>query len=121
MGVFFNDPDVELDEIYWYNTMAKEIAETLEKDEELIAVDEELETYSCYVELHRLDKLTIHNSIYNSFYSHPVGSNGRNNIIAVTPMKFLPIKEFEKRQKSINRNQNLSIMSSMITKIEFLS
>ena len=46
---------------------------------------------------------------------------GRNNIIAVTPMKFLPIKEFEKRQKSINRNQNLSIMSSMITKIGFLS
>ena len=56
LGVFFNDPDVELGEIYWYNTMAKEIAETLEKDEELIAVDEELETLSCYVELHRLDK-----------------------------------------------------------------
>ena len=56
MGVFFNDPDVGLDEIYWYNAMAKEIAETLEKDEELIAVDEELETYSFYVELHRLDK-----------------------------------------------------------------
>ena len=56
MGVFFNDPDVELGEIYWYNAMAKEIAETLEKDEELIAVDEELGTHSCYVELHRLDK-----------------------------------------------------------------
>ena len=118
MGIFFNDPDVELDEIYWYNAMAKEIAETIEKDEELIAVDEELGTHSCYVELHRLDKKN-HNSIHHSFYSHPVGSNGRNNIIAVTPMKFLPIKEFEKRQKSINRNQNLSIMSSMITKIEF--
>ena len=53
MGVFFNDPDVKLDGIYWYNAMAKEISESLEKDEELIAVDEELETYSCYVELHR--------------------------------------------------------------------
>ena len=53
MGVFFNDPDVKLGEIYWYNAMAKEISESLEKDEELIAVDEELETYSCYVELHR--------------------------------------------------------------------
>ena len=53
------------------------------------------------------------------FESHPVGSNGRNNIIAVTPMKFLPIKEFEKRQKSINRNQNRPIMGSAMTKIGF--
>ena len=53
------------------------------------------------------------------FDSHPVGSNGRNNIIAVTPMKFLPIKEFEKRQKSINRSQNRAIMNSAMTKIGF--
>ena len=53
------------------------------------------------------------------FKSHPVGSNGRNSIIAMTPMKFLPIKDFEERQKSINRNQNQAIMSSMITKIGF--
>ena len=53
------------------------------------------------------------------FDSHPVGSNGRNNIIAVTPMKLLPIKEFEKRQKSINLNQNRAIMTSAITKIGF--
>ena len=53
------------------------------------------------------------------FDSHPVGSNGRNSIIAVTPMKFLPIKEFEKRQKSVNKNQNRAIMSSMLTKIGF--
>ena len=51
------------------------------------------------------------------FDSHPVGSNGRNNIIAVTPMKFLPIMEFEKRQKSINRNQTRAIMSLALTKI----
>jgi len=52
MGVFFNDPDVTLDEVYWYNTLADEISECLEK-EELIAVDKELNTRSCYVELHR--------------------------------------------------------------------
>ena len=51
--------------------------------------------------------------------SHPVGSNGRNNIIAPTPLKFLPVKEFEKRQKSINRNQTRAIMSSAMTKIGF--
>ena len=33
--------------------------------------------------------------------SHPVGSNGQNHILAHTPLKFLPIEEFEKRQKSI--------------------
>ena len=53
------------------------------------------------------------------FDSHPVGSNGRNSIIAVTPMKFLPIKEFEKRQKSVNENQNRAITSSMLTKFGF--
>ena len=51
--------------------------------------------------------------------SHPVGSNGRNNIVAVTPMKFLPIEEFEKHQKSVNANQTQAIMSSMITKIGY--
>ena len=53
------------------------------------------------------------------FDSHPVGSNGRNNIIAVTPLKFLPMAEFEKRQKSVTRNQNRAIMGSMMTKIGF--
>ena len=65
--------------------------------------------------------------VFQSFYpgvqkpckSHPVGINGRNNIIALTPMKFLPVTEFEKRQKSIDRNQTRAIMSSMITKIGF--
>ena len=33
--------------------------------------------------------------------SHPVGSNGQNHILAQTPFKFLPVEEFEKRQKSI--------------------
>ena len=51
-----------------------------------------------------------------TFDSHPVGSNGQNNIVALLPLKFLPIKEFEKRQKSINRNQTRAIMSSMMKK-----
>ena len=61
---------------------------------------------------------TFDSSIY-PFYSHPVGSNDRNSIIAVTPMKFLPIIEFEQRQKSINKNQNRAITSSILTKFWF--
>ena len=53
MGVFFNDPDVDLDEIFWYNELASAINLSLEQDEGLISVDEELKTLSCYVELHR--------------------------------------------------------------------
>ena len=34
-------------------------------------------------------------------------------------MKFLPIVEFEKRQKSINRNKTRAIMNSMMAKIGF--
>ena len=37
--------------------------------------------------------------------SHPVGSNGQNYILAHTPLKFLPVVEFEKRQKSIQTEQ----------------
>ena len=53
MGVFFNDPDVDLDEIFWYNQLARTIDESLLQNEGLITVDEELKTRSCYVELHR--------------------------------------------------------------------
>ena len=53
MGVFFNDPDVELDDIFWYNRLAGAIKDSLEQNEGLISVDEELNTRSCYVELHR--------------------------------------------------------------------
>ena len=61
MGVLFNDPDVDVDDIYWYNTLAYAMFISMEKQEGLISVetiklhntDEELKTYSCYVELHR--------------------------------------------------------------------
>jgi len=53
MGVFFNDPDVGIDEIYWYNMLATEMKKSLVKNEGLISIDEELNVRSCYVELHR--------------------------------------------------------------------
>ena len=63
MGVLFNDPDVDLDDIYWYNTMANSFMESLHKNEGLIAFDGELNTYSCYVELHRKGALFLPNFI----------------------------------------------------------
>ena len=72
MGVFFSDPDVELDDIFWYNALAIEIEDSLIEREGLVTIDsvkfhnsdEELKTYSCYVELHRtgfyLRKITLH-------------------------------------------------------------
>ena len=45
--------------------------------------------------------------------SHPVGVDGQNHIIAIQPLKFLPIKEFEKRQKSIDPSTTLVLMNSM--------
>ena len=59
MGVWFNDPDIELDDIFWYTTLVTEIKCSLIKKKEEISVDEKLNTYSCYVELLRLvEKLT---------------------------------------------------------------
>ena len=43
-----------------------------------------------------------------------MGLNGQNHIIAVTPMKFLPAKEFVKRQKTIDRDSKLALTSSMM-------
>ena len=45
--------------------------------------------------------------------SHPVGIDGQNHIIAVTPLKFLPPEEFQKRQKSIDSDRKLAIMASI--------
>ena len=52
MGVWFNDPDVEMDEIIWYNVLAIHmLIKTADKD--LISTNEEFGTASCYAELHR--------------------------------------------------------------------
>ena len=48
--------------------------------------------------------------------SHPVGIDGQNHIIAVTPLKFLPVKEFEKQQKSIDLDTTPALMNSAETK-----
>ena len=53
MGVWFNDPDVEMDDIYWYNLLAKEMNNTKIKNPELISIDYKLGAASCYVEMHR--------------------------------------------------------------------
>ena len=53
-------------------------------------------------------------TVFNTHWSHPIGLNGQNHIIAVTPMKFLPFTEYERRQKSIDSNSKLALMSSMM-------
>ena len=60
MSVLFNDPDVDFDDICWYNELALKINCLLRTDEELISVDEELNTRSCYVELHRKGKINLY-------------------------------------------------------------
>ena len=47
--------------------------------------------------------------------SHPVGINGQNHTVFPTPMNFLPLKEFEKRQKSFDSNSALALSESMST------
>ena len=53
MGVFFNDPDVDLDEIFWYNELAGAFYNSIQQNDGLVSIDEESNTRSCYVELHR--------------------------------------------------------------------
>ena len=61
MGVCFNDPDVEWSDIYWYNTLAEEILRSRKNgDNDLISFDQELEAYSCCVELHRKGKIRFY-------------------------------------------------------------
>ena len=57
MGVWFDDPDVEMNDIYWYNTLALQIRKSWIKNEGLISIDQEYNTKSCYVELHRNGEL----------------------------------------------------------------
>ena len=52
LGVLFNDPDVDLDDIYWYNALAMKMSVSIHEKEGLVILDLECDTYSCYVELH---------------------------------------------------------------------
>ena len=53
MGLYYNDPDVDMDDIYWYNILSSEMKDSIEANEGLIVFDKESNTHSCYVELHR--------------------------------------------------------------------
>ena len=53
MGVWFDDPDIEMDDINWYNILANEMDYSLRKSKEFVSIDKEYNTKSCYVELHR--------------------------------------------------------------------
>ena len=53
MGVCFNDPDVEIYNIFWLHEVAKEIARASYENNELISIDRILQTVSFYVELQR--------------------------------------------------------------------
>ena len=53
MGVWFNDPDVEMDEIIWYNILAIQMLAAKFDENDLISTNEEFGTASCYAELHR--------------------------------------------------------------------
>ena len=71
MGVIFNDPDIELYDVYWYIALAEIMEDSLRRNEGLITVDRKLNTHSCYVELHRKSEnhrlyLKLEHQIYNS-------------------------------------------------------
>ena len=40
--------------------------------------------------------------------------NGQNHIVVLTPLKFLPIKEFEKQQKSIETRNFFALEGSIM-------
>ena len=78
MGVWFNDPDVEMEDICWYNLLAKTIYNTKVENPELISVDYKLGAISCYVELHRNGIIRLH--IFAKIYNNKVTSIIRNSI-----------------------------------------
>ena len=59
MGVVFNDPDLELEDVYWYVVLDELMEISLQKNEGLVTVDQKLNTRSCYVELHRQSQLNM--------------------------------------------------------------
>ena len=59
MGLFFNDRDIEMSDIYWFNCIAFDIECSIINNDGLVMIDEESKTKSCYVELHRIGTLKI--------------------------------------------------------------
>ena len=57
MGFHFDDPDIGKDDMCFYNTLAGEMNKSIANKEGLIAIDENLKTRSCYVELIRKSRI----------------------------------------------------------------
>ena len=53
MGVWFNDPEIELSDIFWYHHLGVMINNSLAYNEGLCYIDRDRNVRSCYVELHR--------------------------------------------------------------------
>ena len=64
MGVWFDDPDIEMNDIYFYNLLAKQMNVSQLLNEGLITKNKKYNTKSCYVELHRNGEL---NQVLKSF------------------------------------------------------
>ena len=67
MGVSFNDPDIEDSDVIWYNIVATEMYKSIIQNEGLISVNDELETASCYVELHRKSLIDLFYMLFEIF------------------------------------------------------
>ena len=53
MGFLFDDPRNKTLEIYWMQLIGLLMEESLKKNEGLVEVNHQLQTQSCYIELHR--------------------------------------------------------------------
>lgn len=53
MGIWFDDPEIELSDIFWYNHLGTMITNSLANKEGLCSIDKDSNIKSCYVELHR--------------------------------------------------------------------
>ena len=63
MGVWFDDPDIEMNDIYFYNLLAQQMDASQLLNEGLVTKNKKYNTKSCYVELHRNGEL---NQIFKS-------------------------------------------------------
>ena len=59
MGLWFNDPEIELRDIFWYNHLGIMINNSLRKNEGLCSYENDRGIRSCYVELHRIGVISV--------------------------------------------------------------
>ena len=64
LGFMFDNPSVQMTDIYWIHIIGSIIEHSLHQNDGLITVDSRHKTKSCYVELHRN---IIHNYINNIY------------------------------------------------------